>query len=153
MIVDATRHRRSGSCASGLATGAKITIDSAMREGGTMPAAMSAANEVAAASFLQRHIRFMDIPRAIAKAMEAHETHSVTSLEAVTDADAWARSLCPIKDRTLPRQSLQTDGRGKEAVARVPQNISLAGTLFLNTSDSALSHSELPTIRTEDRRA
>src|SRR5262249_34895259 len=34
----------------------------AMRAGGTMPAALSAANEIAVASFLAREIRFMDIP-------------------------------------------------------------------------------------------
>lgn len=64
----------------------------AMREGGTMPAAMSAANEVAVAAFLSRSIGFMDIPRLIASAMEAHQTRSASSLEAVIEADRWARS-------------------------------------------------------------
>jgi 1-deoxy-D-xylulose-5-phosphate reductoisomerase len=63
----------------------------AMREGGTMPAAMSAANEIAVASFLDRRIRFMDIPRVIATTMEAHATESCSSIEAVLDADRWAR--------------------------------------------------------------
>lgn len=63
----------------------------AMREGGTMPAAMSAANEIAVAAFLDRRIRFMDIPRVIATTMEAHATESCSSIEAVLDADRWAR--------------------------------------------------------------
>jgi 1-deoxy-D-xylulose-5-phosphate reductoisomerase len=63
----------------------------AMREGGTMPAAMSAANEIAVAAFLDRQIRFMDIPRTIAETMEAHETRPASSLEAVMEADTWAR--------------------------------------------------------------
>ncbi len=64
----------------------------AMREGGTMPASMSAANEVAVASFLDRKIEFMYIPRVIAETMQAHHTKPVSSIEAVLEADRWARS-------------------------------------------------------------
>ncbi|HEX8184677.1 MAG TPA: 1-deoxy-D-xylulose-5-phosphate reductoisomerase, partial [Blastocatellia bacterium] len=64
----------------------------AMREGGTMPAAMSAANEVAVAAFLERRIRLMEIPRMIAATMEAHETQPCSSIEAVLEADRWARA-------------------------------------------------------------
>jgi 1-deoxy-D-xylulose-5-phosphate reductoisomerase len=63
----------------------------AMREGGTMPAAMSAANEVAVASFLERRIGFMGIPATIAATMEAHSTAPCSSIEAVIEADRWAR--------------------------------------------------------------
>jgi 1-deoxy-D-xylulose-5-phosphate reductoisomerase len=65
----------------------------AMREGGTMPAAMSAANEVAVAAFLDRGIRLMDIPRVIAATMRAHKTQPCTSIEAILEADRWARSF------------------------------------------------------------
>src|SRR5215813_368399 len=61
----------------------------AMREGGTMPAAMSAANEVAVASFLDRQISFMDIPATITSTMAAHETQKCSSIEAVLEADLW----------------------------------------------------------------
>jgi 1-deoxy-D-xylulose-5-phosphate reductoisomerase len=64
----------------------------AMREGGTMPAALSAANEIAVASFLDRRSAFMDIPRVIESTMEAHQTQPCTSIEAVLEADRWARS-------------------------------------------------------------
>ena len=64
----------------------------AMREGGTMPAALSAANEVAVAAFLNREIKFMDIPRIIEQTMEAHTTQPCESIEAVLEADRWARS-------------------------------------------------------------
>jgi 1-deoxy-D-xylulose-5-phosphate reductoisomerase len=64
----------------------------AMRAGGTMPAAMSAANEVAVAAFLEQSIRFMDIPRIIASTMEAHKTEPCSSIESVLEADRWARS-------------------------------------------------------------
>ena len=63
----------------------------AMREGGTMPAAMSAANEMAVAAFLDRKIEFMDIPEVISAVMEAHETKPVSSIEAVLEADRLAR--------------------------------------------------------------
>ncbi|MCI0484998.1 MAG: 1-deoxy-D-xylulose-5-phosphate reductoisomerase [Blastocatellia bacterium] len=64
----------------------------AMREGGTMPAAMSAANEMAVAAFLDRKMGFMEIPEVISAVMEAHETGPVSSIEAVLEADRWARS-------------------------------------------------------------
>ncbi|MFL6215094.1 MAG: 1-deoxy-D-xylulose-5-phosphate reductoisomerase [Blastocatellia bacterium] len=64
----------------------------AMREGGTMPAAMSAANEVAVAAFLDRRIEFMDIPRLISETMAAHSTQACSSIEAVLEADRWARA-------------------------------------------------------------
>jgi 1-deoxy-D-xylulose-5-phosphate reductoisomerase len=63
----------------------------AMREGGTMPAALSAANEVAVARFLEKRIAFMDIPRVIAATMDAHDTRPCSSIEAVLEADRWAR--------------------------------------------------------------
>jgi 1-deoxy-D-xylulose-5-phosphate reductoisomerase len=64
----------------------------AMREGGTMPAALSAANEIAVASFLNGRTKFMDIPRVIETTMEAHQTQACSSIEAVLEADRWARS-------------------------------------------------------------
>ncbi|MFL6275120.1 MAG: 1-deoxy-D-xylulose-5-phosphate reductoisomerase [Blastocatellia bacterium] len=64
----------------------------AMREGGTMPAAMSAANEIAVAAFLDRRIKFMDIPRLIGETMSAHATEACLSIEAVLEADRWARA-------------------------------------------------------------
>jgi 1-deoxy-D-xylulose-5-phosphate reductoisomerase len=63
----------------------------AMREGGTMPAAMSAANEVAVAAFLERRLKFMEIPRVISETMNEHATQPCSSIEAVLEADRWAR--------------------------------------------------------------
>jgi 1-deoxy-D-xylulose-5-phosphate reductoisomerase len=63
----------------------------AFREGGTMPAAMSAANEVAVEAFLTRRIGFMDIPRLIAATMQSHKTEPCQSIEAILEADASAR--------------------------------------------------------------
>ncbi len=63
----------------------------ALRAGGTMPAVLNAANEIAVAAFLDEQIRFGDIPRLIAAACEAHTPQPAASLEAVLAADAWAR--------------------------------------------------------------
>jgi 1-deoxy-D-xylulose-5-phosphate reductoisomerase len=64
----------------------------AMREGGTMPAAMSAANEIAVAAFLDRRLKFMDIPRLIEETMQAHVKQPCSSIEAVLEADRGARA-------------------------------------------------------------
>lgn len=63
----------------------------AAREGGTMPAVLNAANEVAVAAFLQGRIAFTGIPALVEKVMAAHRTASRPSLEDILAADAWAR--------------------------------------------------------------
>lgn len=73
----------------------------AMREGGTMPAALSAANEVAVANFLDKKIAFMDIPRAISATMNAHATRPCNSIEAILEADRWARAYAVAECRQL----------------------------------------------------
>lgn len=64
----------------------------ALRTGGTLPAAMNAANEVAVEEFINGHISFNDIPRVIESVMDEHETEAVTDLDAVLRTDALARS-------------------------------------------------------------
>ena len=61
------------------------------RSGGTFPAAMAAADEVAVEHFLAGRIGFMDIPRAIEATLSAHQGTVEPSLEDVLAADAWAR--------------------------------------------------------------
>jgi 1-deoxy-D-xylulose-5-phosphate reductoisomerase len=65
----------------------------AARAGGTMPAVLNAANEIAVAAFLQGRLKFLDIPRAVAAAMSAHQPQALTSLEQVLAADRWARDF------------------------------------------------------------
>src|SRR5215203_4120272 len=64
----------------------------ALRAGGTLPAAMNAANEEAVSAFLGRHIRLTDIARTIESVMDAHETRAVSSLEVVLAVDREARA-------------------------------------------------------------
>ena len=59
--------------------------------GGTMPATMNAANEIAVEAFLQGGIRFVDIPEIIQSTMDAHDRREIDSLETALDADRSAR--------------------------------------------------------------
>ncbi|MDX2044438.1 MAG: 1-deoxy-D-xylulose-5-phosphate reductoisomerase [Acidobacteriota bacterium] len=63
----------------------------ALRTGGTLPAVLNAANEVAVAAFLDEKIKFGDIPRLIESACRAHEVTAAVNLETVLNADQWAR--------------------------------------------------------------
>ena len=62
------------------------------RTGGTMPAAMNAANETAVAAFLEGACRFTDIDRVVENVMEAHRTEALESIDHVEAVDAWART-------------------------------------------------------------
>uniref|UniRef100_A0A832A2X8 1-deoxy-D-xylulose 5-phosphate reductoisomerase n=1 Tax=Desulfacinum infernum TaxID=35837 RepID=A0A832A2X8_9BACT len=63
----------------------------AARIGGTMPAVLNAANETAVEAFLAGRLGFTDIPRLIARVMDAHETTKADTVERVRQADRWAR--------------------------------------------------------------
>ncbi len=62
------------------------------REGGTAPAVLNAANEVAVAAFLAERVGFMDIPRVVAAALAAVPSEPADTLDAVLDADTRARA-------------------------------------------------------------
>jgi len=65
----------------------------ALKEGGTIPAVMNAANEVAVAKFLKNEISFMDIPDIIGNAMKKHSKKANPSLEEIVEADRETRSI------------------------------------------------------------
>ena len=62
------------------------------RRGGTFPAALAAADETAVEHFLAGRLRFTDIAGLLDDCISAHEGGVDTDLEAVLDADAWART-------------------------------------------------------------
>jgi 1-deoxy-D-xylulose-5-phosphate reductoisomerase len=64
----------------------------ALRTGGTLPAAMNAANEVAVEAFLNNKIRFSDIPKIIESVMNQHLMKPVENLETVIETDKAARA-------------------------------------------------------------
>src|ERR1700758_1584257 len=61
-------------------------------EGGTLPAVMNAANEVAVAAFLSRQIRFPDIWQIVEEVMNRHALVAHPDLDAILQADQWARA-------------------------------------------------------------
>ena len=61
--------------------------------GGAYPATMAAADEIAVDAFLQRSIRFDQIPALIEQALDAHEHVPEPTLEQIDAADAWARAF------------------------------------------------------------
>jgi len=63
----------------------------ALDAGGTMPAVLNAANEVAVQAFLDEKIGFMDIPRLIRRTMDGHRHSEPASVQDVIAADRWAR--------------------------------------------------------------
>ena len=63
----------------------------ALRAGGTMPAVLNAANEVAVDAFLDGRIGYMDIPALIRRTMDAHSPAEPGSVDEVMRADHWAR--------------------------------------------------------------
>ena len=60
--------------------------------GGTLPAVMNAANEVAVAAFLNRRVRFSQIWETVAQVMDRHQTVAHPDLDAILAADQWARA-------------------------------------------------------------
>jgi 1-deoxy-D-xylulose-5-phosphate reductoisomerase len=62
------------------------------KAGGTMPAVMNAANEVAVHAFLEERIGFTDISKLIEEALSCHQKKEVPTLGEIMDADRWARN-------------------------------------------------------------
>src|SRR5215475_14641078 len=65
---------------------------SAGETGGTLPAVMNAANEVAVAAFLNRRIRFPQIWGTVGQVMDRHRAVAHPDLDAILAADQWARA-------------------------------------------------------------
>ncbi len=63
----------------------------ALKGGGTLPAVMNAANEVAVERFRKSEIKFTDIWNIIEKVMSYHKKLDRPSLDAILSADKWAR--------------------------------------------------------------
>jgi 1-deoxy-D-xylulose-5-phosphate reductoisomerase len=63
----------------------------ALREGGTMPTVLNAANEIAVSAFLERRIGFREIHRIIAKTMQQHTNSGARDVGEILEVDRWAR--------------------------------------------------------------
>jgi len=59
--------------------------------GGTLPAVLNAANEIAVEAFVNRKINFPQITELVRRTMDAHKVVSHPALEQILEADSWAR--------------------------------------------------------------
>jgi 1-deoxy-D-xylulose-5-phosphate reductoisomerase len=66
---------------------------SAAEAGGTAPAVLNAANEVAVAAFLGGGLDFPGIPALIDAVMQAHGNEPARGIGDILEADRWARTL------------------------------------------------------------
>ena len=80
----------------------------ALEAGGTMPAAMNAANEEAVRSFIEERIHLTDIPRVIEAVMDQHNQGDADTLDAVLEADREARSGAHSIIAQLAARSVET---------------------------------------------
>jgi len=62
-----------------------------LETGGSMPAVLSAANEVAVKFFLDEKIGYTDVARVIKTTMDAHTPYPIKTVEDALKADIWAR--------------------------------------------------------------
>ena len=60
--------------------------------GGTLPAVLNAANEVAVEAFVNGKINFPQITEIVRRTMDAHKVVLHPALEQILEADAWARA-------------------------------------------------------------
>jgi len=64
-----------------------------IKSGGTMPAVLNAANEVAVELFLNGKIKFLDIPEIVHNVMSKHTLVKNPTLDDILESDIWAREM------------------------------------------------------------
>lgn len=78
--------------------------------GGTLPAVLNAANEVAVDAFVNRQISFPDIAAVVDHLMALHQVIAHPTLEQILEADAWTRRVAT--DWTSKHASLGLTAHG-----------------------------------------
>ena len=63
----------------------------AIETGGTAPAVLNAANEVAVQAYLGEKIGFLEIPEILAETLARHQRQEASDLDTILAADSWAR--------------------------------------------------------------
>jgi 1-deoxy-D-xylulose-5-phosphate reductoisomerase len=84
----------------------------AAEAGGTMPAALNAANEVAVAAFLDRRLGFAGLPGLIERVIDRHAACAASDLDTVLEADRWARATA---EAELARLAVLTESSRAKA--------------------------------------
>jgi 1-deoxy-D-xylulose-5-phosphate reductoisomerase len=69
--------------------------------GGTLPAVMNAANEASVGAFLDRQLRFPQIWQVVEQVMDRHTPVAHPDLNAILEADQWARAEAAKTLKTL----------------------------------------------------
>jgi 1-deoxy-D-xylulose-5-phosphate reductoisomerase len=64
--------------------------------GGTLPAVLNAANEIAVDAYVNRRITFPQITEIVRQTMDSHKAVEHPTLEQILEADAWARSQAAV---------------------------------------------------------
>ena len=65
--------------------------------GGTLPAVLNAANEVAVEAFVNRKLTFLGITETVRRTMDAHKVVAHPTLDQILEADAWARKEAQVR--------------------------------------------------------
>ena len=81
----------------------------ALSTGGTLPAAMNAANEESVAAFLDERICLTEIPLVIEAVMSQHSVRPVEDIETVLSADRWARQTALDEIEKLSKSPAMSD--------------------------------------------
>ena len=76
----------------------------ACEAGGTLPAVLNAANEVAVLAFLNEVIGFTAIPAVVEQTMDKHAVVSNPELADILDADRWARACAAELTKKLSKE-------------------------------------------------
>ena len=85
------------------------------KSGGTYPAVLCAADEVAVELFLSHRIRFTDIAEIVQETLEQHRNISQPTLEEILAADNWARECAT---GISPGRCQKPEGRNRHGKKR-----------------------------------
>ncbi len=91
----------------------------ALRAGGTLPATLNAANEVAVSAFLDEQIRLTDIALVIERVMNNHQPRAVNNLETVVETDRAARKSAQREVESISSAQEFRSARGGSAGSAV----------------------------------
>jgi len=83
----------------------RLAFDAA-RLGGTMPAVLNAANEIAVQAFLDGQIGFLAIPVVIEQTMTRHDVVPLTDIATAMEADHWAREQAEVAVKGFPSSKI-----------------------------------------------
>ncbi len=85
------------------------------KAGGTYPAVLCAADEVAVDLFLNHRIGFLDIARIVQEALQQHRNTAQPSLQEILSADEWARE-CAMRISSGCNDNLERQNNAREGV-------------------------------------